>query len=227
MLMALPHRGRRSGLGRLGVRNGITNYATMAPAQLFSLFQSVGFPAPVATQMTAVALKESAGDPNQVNMVGGDNSYGLTQINMKGSLGPARLQQCGLTSAAQLYDPTVNAECAYKIYGGSEANLNTAWGIDTWDAAAYDAKLPIAEAASGIDVPDTAVAYSTPDTSGADLSVPPETDLATALSDGTADGSTDDPGAVSSAAVLGNDSTPLYIGLGVAALVGMIYLSRR
>jgi hypothetical protein len=201
--------------------------AVMTPAQLYALFQSVGFSPTVATQMTAVALKESGGNPGATNMVGPDNSYGLTQINMKGSLGPARLQQCGLTSAAQLLDPATNAQCAFKIYGGSDANLDTAWGIDTWDAANYDAKLPIAEAASGIDVSDTAVAASTPDTSGVDLSVPPETDLAAALGDGAVDTSADDSDSFSGAAVLGTDSTPLYVGLGVAALVGLFYLSRR
>lgn len=138
------HLGRGRGMGRLGG-------SSLTPTQLRSLFLSVGFPSTVATQMTAVALKESGGNPAAYNGVGRDNSYGLTQINMYGNLGPARLQQCGLTSASQLLDPTTNATCAFRIWNGSAANLDQAWGIDTWDAAAYQRTLPAAEAVAGLD----------------------------------------------------------------------------
>jgi hypothetical protein len=223
MLMRVPH------LGRLGTTAGYR----MTPSQLYALFQSAGFPPSVATQMTAVALKESGGDPGQTNMTGRDNSYGLTQINMYGNLGPARMQQCGLTSASQLLDPVTNARCAFRIYGGSDANLDIAWGIDTWDAANYDAKLPIAEAASGIDVsgagdglsvpPAPAGASSTHSTS--DLLAVTDSTLADALGGGADD--TGDGSLTATSTLGGVDSTTLLIGAAAAGILALVYFSRR
>jgi hypothetical protein len=223
MLMRVPH------LGRLGTSAGYR----MTPSQLYALFQSAGFPPSVATQMTAVALKESEGDPGQTNMTGRDNSYGLTQINMYGSLGPARMQQCGLTSASQLLDPVTNARCAFRIYGGSDANLDTAWGIDTWDASNYEAKLPIAEAVSGIDVSGATDAPSTPpvmtDTytpsSTSDLLAGTDSTLTDALGSGAED--TGDGSLTAASTIGGIDSTTLLIGAAVAGILALVYFSRR
>lgn len=55
----------------------------------------------------------ATGEPN-------DDSYGLFQINMLGSMGPARLQQFGLTSNDQLFDPLTNAKAAYQISNGGQ-----------------------------------------------------------------------------------------------------------
>ena len=46
----------------------------------------------------------------------GDLSYGLTQINMRGKLGPDRLVRCGLASYEQLWDPHHNLRCARILY---------------------------------------------------------------------------------------------------------------
>lgn len=45
-----------------------------------------------------------------------DLSYGLTQINMRGRLGPDRVARCGLTAYEDLWDPTINLACARVLY---------------------------------------------------------------------------------------------------------------
>lgn len=76
--------------------------------------QAGGSPAqaPVAA---AIALAESGGNPQSHNAVPPDNSYGLWQINMLGSMGPSRRSQFGLSSDAQLFDPLTNAKAAVAI----------------------------------------------------------------------------------------------------------------
>jgi hypothetical protein len=58
----------------------------------------------------AVAIAESGGNTNSHNAVPPDDSYGLWQINMLGSMGPARRKQFGITKNEELYDPAVNAK---------------------------------------------------------------------------------------------------------------------
>lgn len=66
----------------------------------------------------AIALAESGGNTRAHNAVPPDNSYGLWQINMLGSMGPERRKQFGLTSNDQLYDPNVNAKAMSAISNG-------------------------------------------------------------------------------------------------------------
>jgi hypothetical protein len=68
----------------------------------------------------AVALAESGGDANAHNALPPDNSYGLWQINMLGSMGPERRRQFGLTSNEQLYDPATNARAMFAISNGGK-----------------------------------------------------------------------------------------------------------
>jgi hypothetical protein len=65
-------------------------------------------------------MKESTGRPyaHNENSNTGDNSYGLFQINMIGSLGPARREQFGLASNENLFNPLTNAAIAYIISDG-------------------------------------------------------------------------------------------------------------
>jgi hypothetical protein len=74
-----------------------------------------------------VALAESGGNPNAHNSVPPDNSYGLWQINMLGSLGPARRKQFGIDSNDKLFDPSVNAHAAFLIHKGSGWNAWTTY----------------------------------------------------------------------------------------------------
>jgi hypothetical protein len=67
-----------------------------------------------------IVMKESTGRPyaHNQNSNTGDNSYGLFQINMIGSLGPARREQFELKDNEELFDPFRNAQIAYIISDG-------------------------------------------------------------------------------------------------------------
>jgi lysozyme-like protein len=87
---------------------------------LRALLASAGFHGQGLDTAVAVAMAESGGHPtsHNTNAGTGDNSYGLFQINMLGSLGPARMQQYHLSSYDELFDPTVNAHVAYQLSQG-------------------------------------------------------------------------------------------------------------
>lgn len=79
----------------------------------------------------AIAMKESTGRPNAYNgnVYTGDNSYGLFQINMLGSLGPSRRTWFKIKSNKELFNPLTNAKAAYKMsYGGKNWYP---WDIDS------------------------------------------------------------------------------------------------
>ena len=92
---------------------------------LIDVLKSVGFRGAALKEAWAVAMKESTGRPNahNDNPNTGDNSYGLFQINMRGSMGPDRLQKYGLSSYEDLFDPYTNATVAYEMSKGG-----TNWG---------------------------------------------------------------------------------------------------
>jgi hypothetical protein len=94
----------------------------LEPLQLKHLLSSVGFEGNQLKQAWAVVMKESTGRPmaHNQNSKTGDNSYGLFQINMIGSMGPARLAQYGLSSNEDLFDPLTNARIAYTISEGGK-----------------------------------------------------------------------------------------------------------
>jgi hypothetical protein len=107
------------------------NYAKneqLSPEELKDMLSSVGFQGDALVQAWGVAMKESTGRPRSHNKNSntGDNSYGLFQINMIGSLGPARLEKYGLESNKDLFDPVRNAKIAYQMSDGGK-NWS-AWG---------------------------------------------------------------------------------------------------
>ncbi|MBO0840467.1 MAG: transglycosylase SLT domain-containing protein [Sciscionella sp.] len=103
-----------------------------------------GFRGDALSTAVAVALAESTGDPNQHNAVPPDDSYGLWQINMLGSLGPARRQQFGLHSDNQLLNPDTNARAAWAI-----SNHGTNWQPwTTYNTGAYKNYLDAAKKAA-------------------------------------------------------------------------------
>jgi len=91
--------------------------AKLSPAQIAEYAHDAGFRGQDLTVAVAVALAESGGDPKAHNPVPPDNSYGLWQINMIGSLGPARRDQFDLDSNRELFDPEENAKAAWAISG--------------------------------------------------------------------------------------------------------------
>lgn len=78
----------------------------------------------------AVAMKESTGRPTAYNgnRATGDSSYGLFQINMIGSLGPARREVFDIKSNKELFDPLTNAKAAYHMSSGGKNWYS--WDID-------------------------------------------------------------------------------------------------
>lgn len=69
---------------------------------------------------TAIAIAESKGEVKAHNTCGDDNSYGLWQINMKGSKGPKRREAFGIERNSELFCPVVNARAMYQISRGGD-----------------------------------------------------------------------------------------------------------
>lgn len=99
-----------------------TKKTMLKPEQLRDILHEVGFRGDGLKKAWATAMKESTGRPlaHNRNSNTGDNSYGLFQINMIGSLGPARLKEFGLNSNKDLFDPYTNAEVAFKMSNGGK-----------------------------------------------------------------------------------------------------------
>jgi len=91
--------------------------STLTPERIAQYAYDAGFRGSALTTAVAIALAESAGKPHAHNATPPDDSYGLWQINMLGSLGPARRHQFHLGSDAELFNPAVNAKAAYAISG--------------------------------------------------------------------------------------------------------------
>ena len=86
------------------------------------ILRQAGFKGDALRTAYAVMMAESGGrarahNPNRST---GDDSYGLFQINMLDSLGPARRKQFGLGRNEDLFDPVTNARVAYRMSGGGK-----------------------------------------------------------------------------------------------------------
>lgn len=92
---------------------------TLTREQIAGFASRAGFTGNDLNIAVAVALAESRGNPNAHNSTPPDDSYGLWQINMLGSLGPDRRKRFGISSNSQLFDPATNAHAAYMIWQGS------------------------------------------------------------------------------------------------------------
>lgn len=92
----------------------------LSDAQIAGYAKAAGFTGDNLAKAVAVALAESSGNANAHNPVPPDNSYGLWQINMLGSMGPARRKQFGLSSNEELFNPATNARAAFAISGGGK-----------------------------------------------------------------------------------------------------------
>jgi len=103
------------------------NATVLPPKDLVTLLSAVGFKGQSLKYAWAVAMKESHGNALDFNgnIHTGDNSYGLFQINMLGSMGADRRAYYGLAYNAQLLNPVTNAQIAYQM---SNAGRNwSAW----------------------------------------------------------------------------------------------------
>lgn len=98
------------------------NATSLTDLQLKELLWAVGFEGKSLKEAWAIAKKESNGQPIRINTnkSTGDNSYGLFQINMIGSLGPDRREKFNLDTNAELFNPVVNAQIAFYMSDGGE-----------------------------------------------------------------------------------------------------------
>lgn len=93
---------------------------TLSQSDIYTLAKSVGLSDSRAKVASAIAMAESGGDPNNHNPDAstGDDSYGLWQINMLGSMGPERRKKFGISDNSQLYDPQINAKAMASLSQG-------------------------------------------------------------------------------------------------------------
>lgn len=136
--------------------NGLGLSTKLSISQIYNFALGAGFPSDTAMKMTAIALRESSGNPNAYNGKPPDDSYGLWQINMIGTLGDRRLIQFGLSQKSDLFDPATNAAAAFMIWNGDDNNLNTAWAINNTTspygyAAKYQANLALVQSTLAAD----------------------------------------------------------------------------
>lgn len=106
--------------------------------------KAAGFPDGEVGLATAIAMAESGGNTRAHNQRPPDNSYGLWQINMYGTLATGRRLMFGIATNDQLFDPTVNARAALMIRRGQGW---TAWSV--YSSGAYKKHLTAANAAAG------------------------------------------------------------------------------
>ena len=94
----------------------------LSPVELKNILYFAGFRGKDLVEAWGTAMKESTGRPmaHNKNSNTGDNSYGLFQINMIGSLGPARREQYKLKTNSDLFDPLTNAKIAYQMSNGGK-----------------------------------------------------------------------------------------------------------
>ena len=123
-------------------RSGYKRSEQLTKKELRSLLHAVGFRGDRLKQAWAVAMKESTGRPRSHNQnpVTGDNSYGLFQINMIDSLGPARRKQFNLKSNKDLFDPIRNAEIAF--FMSNEGKNWSSWNGMTDSTLSWMSKFP-------------------------------------------------------------------------------------
>lgn len=114
--------------------------AALSEGTLAALLRKAGFPEERVPLMVNIAKRESGLNPlaHNPNRATGDNSYGLFQINMIDSLGPARLKQfadLGVGSYEDLKDPWKNVQAAKRVHDSQGLG---AW--TTYQAALKDPK---------------------------------------------------------------------------------------
>jgi len=119
-------------------------------SELVSLAKQAGFKGDNAAIAAAVAYAESTGNSMAHNRKWPDNSYGLWQINMLGSMGPDRRKKFGLKSNEDLFDPLTNAKVAYKMSGGSNFGAWSTYDPRDGSTPKYLTFLPEARKSSGV-----------------------------------------------------------------------------
>ena len=96
------------------------NSASLTDSQLVELLEAVGFQGKSLRTAYAVAKAESNGRPFAFNgnIKTGDSSFGVFQINMLDMLGVDRRERFNLKHNADLFNPVINAQIAYRMTKG-------------------------------------------------------------------------------------------------------------
>jgi len=116
----------------------------LTPQELVKLLAAAGFEGKALKTAWAVAMRESRGHPmsHNTNAKTGDNSYGLFQINMIGSMGVERLaklqDKIGIAKPADLFSPMANAKAAYYMTDGGKDWGSWGLGPNAYDGSAAE-----------------------------------------------------------------------------------------
>ena len=115
---------------------------TLTNDELIELLSTVGFEGKALRTAWAVAMKESNGRPVAHNdtISTGDNSYGIFQVNMIGSLGKDRLalfnEKFGVRKHTDLFDPVTNVQVVYYMTEGGTDWSSWGLGPNAYDGTA-------------------------------------------------------------------------------------------
>jgi len=138
--------------------SNFVNPNLQAASQAAYAARAAGFTGNALVTIVAIGGPESGWVPTKHNPVPPDDSYGVWQINMIGSMGPARRKQFGITSNEQLYDPMVNARAAWIV---SNHGTNFApWS--TFKDGKYKASIPLAKQAITVAAPPGSTKFGVP-----------------------------------------------------------------
>jgi hypothetical protein len=107
----------------------------LTDTELVDMLSLVGFKGESLKIAWAVVMRESRGHPTSRNNTPatGDNSYGLFQINMIGTLGDVRREKFNIEKNSDLFDPVTNAKAAFYMTA-----RGTNWGSWGLGPDAYD-----------------------------------------------------------------------------------------
>lgn len=120
------------------------NADELTSQELVELLAAAGFEGKALKTAWAVAMRESRGHPtsHNKNASTGDNSYGLFQINMIGSMGVERLaklqDKVGIVKAADLLNPVANVKAAYYMTDGGKDWGSWGLGPNAYDGTAAE-----------------------------------------------------------------------------------------
>jgi hypothetical protein len=116
---------------RITILEKLSGAKRLTDKQLVQLLYATGFRGNSLRTAWAIAKRESGGRPTAYNGNSwtGDNSYGLFQINMIGSLGPSRRATFHIKSNNELFNPVVAARAAHQMSRGGRDW--SAWDIDS------------------------------------------------------------------------------------------------
>ena len=89
----------------------------LSGSQVATIMYKAGFRGKRLVEAVAIAQRESRFNPGSFTNDSDDLSYGLMQINMKGSMGPGRRKTYNLKKNEDLLNPDTNARVAWALSG--------------------------------------------------------------------------------------------------------------